>query len=137
MKALRRLAEIAERNGSFAAIATGCVVFGGSSIVDSVLTTLKFHRAETILNDLSVAVLAGVCVFLCVSVMRANDRFERYKERVALVAEVDQRLRQALTQIAESALTEDMGERLRRIDDAVERFDDVVLKLNTATPRSY
>jgi hypothetical protein len=104
---------------------------------ESALTTLKFRRTETILNDLSVAILAGICVFLCISVMRANDRFERYKERIALVAEVDQHLRQALSQIAESALTEDMGERLRRIDDAVEQFDDVVLKLNTASPRSY
>lgn len=137
MSALKRLAEIAERNGLLAAIVTGCVVLSGSWVVDSVLTALKFHRVETILTDVLVAGLAGACVFLCISVMRANDRFERYKERIALVAEVDQNVRQALSQIAESALTDDRSERLRRIDDAVEQFDDVVLKLNTAAPRSY
>jgi hypothetical protein len=46
-------------------------------------------------------------------------------------------VRQALLHVAESALTDDRSERLRRIDDAVEQFDDVVLKLNTATPRNY
>lgn len=130
-----RLAEFAKRHDALAAAATAVTVFIGSSAADVLLSYFSLNRAVTLLNDLAVGVLAGACVFFYGRAAKERENFERYKERIALMAHVDRHVRKSLTQIAESALTEDREERIQRIDDAVERFDEMVMKLSATAPK--
>ncbi|HET9400786.1 MAG TPA: hypothetical protein VFO34_07535 [Candidatus Acidoferrales bacterium] len=136
MSQYNRLMEFAKRHETLAAAATAVTVFLGSSSADVILNFLRLSRAATISNDIAVGALAGACVFLYSRAAKERDRFERYKERIALMTQVDRHVRKSLTQIAESALTEDRELRIRRIDDAVERFDDMVMQLIAAVPQT-
>ena len=130
------LVELAKRHDALAAAATALTVFIGSSAADAFLTYFSLNRAVTLLNDFAVGALAGVCVFFYGRAAKEREKFERYRERIALMAHVDRHVRKSLTQIAESALTEDREERMQRIDDAVERFDEMVMKLSATAPHA-
>lgn len=134
MNAWKRSIEFAKRHETLAAAATAVTVFLGSSAADSVLASLKLDRAATLTNDIAVGILAGACLLLYGRAVKAKERFERYKERMALMTRIDRHVRKSLTQIAESALTEDREQRIRRIDDAVEQFDEMVMKWSADKP---
>lgn len=131
-----RLVEFAKRHETLAAGATAVTVFLGSSSADALLTYLKLSRAATLSNDVAVGVLAGACIFFYGRAAKERERFARYKDRIALMTQVDRHVRKSLTQIAESALTEDREQRIQRIDDAVERFDEMVMKLSATVPEA-
>lgn len=136
MSQYNRLVEFAKRHDTLAAAATAVTVFLGSSSADALLTYLKLGRAATLSNDMAVGALAGACVFFYGRAAKERERFERYKDRIVLMTQVDRHVRKTLTQIAESALTEDREQRIQRIDDAVERFDEMVMKLSAAVPEA-
>ena len=61
--------------------------------------------------------------------MSRDQEFKRAKERIALIAELNNHVRQSLTMIGLSAGLEQRDERLRRIDEAMARIDTVLTDL--------
>ena len=89
--------------------------------------------AATILNDCFIGILGGAALLLYQLKSQKDQEFERAKERMNLVGELNRSLRSAMTLIELSAVLDDRNERLRRIDEAMARIDMV---LTDSLPRA-
>lgn len=104
-----------------------------SHYIDVALDRIGVPIAATILNDCAIAVLGGAAILLYQLKAHRDQEFERTRERMMLVGELNRSLRSAMTLIELSAVLEDRNERLRRIDQAMERIDSV---LTDSLPRA-
>jgi hypothetical protein len=104
-----------------------------SHYIDIFLDRMGVPIAATILNDCAIAVLGGAALLLYQLKASRDQEFERAKERMHLVGELNRSLRSAMTLIELSAVLEDRNERLRRIDEAMTRID---LVLTDELPRA-
>lgn len=98
-------------------------LFGASFISDVYLEMKGMPLRATIINNVAIGLLAGAAL-LAYEIKVAHDQeFKRAKERIALIAELNNNVRQSLTLIGVSAGLEQRDERLRRIDEAMARID--------------
>src|SRR5580704_2438548 len=104
-----------------------------SHYIDMFLDHLGVPLAATILNDCAIGVLGGAALLLYQLKTSRDQEFERARERMHLVGELNRSLRSAMTLIELSAVLEDRNERLRRIDQAMTRID---LVLTDELPRA-
>jgi len=110
------------------------VVLGlASHYMDVVFERMGIPVAATILNDCAIGVLGGAALLLYQLKVQRDQEFERAKERMNLVGELNRSLRSAMTLIELSAVLDDRNERLRRIDEAMARID---LVLTDSLPRA-
>ena len=77
----------------------------------------------TIINNVAIGLLAGAALLAYEIKVSRDQEFERAKERIALIAELNNHVRQSLTLIGLSAGLQERDERLRRIDEAMARID--------------
>jgi len=111
------------------ALLVGAVLFAASYGLDLILSLLSVPGSTTFLNDLVIGVIGGLVVLILISAVQERQNFARAKEQMVFVAEVNQNIRKALTGVIESATIGDQNERLRRVDEAVSRVDEVLLNL--------
>jgi hypothetical protein len=110
------------------------VVLGlASHYMDLAFEKAGIPVAATILNDCAIGVLGGAALLLYQLKTQRDQEFERAKERMNLVGELNRSLRSAMTLIELSAVLDDRNERLRRIDEAMARIDMV---LTDSLPRA-
>jgi hypothetical protein len=111
------------------AFLTGTVLCLVGYAVDLGLDKLGISIAATILNNLIIGVLGAM--LLTFYLAENSRRFELVKarERMALVAELNRDIRQALVLIGYSASLDDRGERLQRVDEAMEQIEVVLTEL--------
>jgi hypothetical protein len=123
------------------ALAVFLALFFASYVMDVILDRLGVSGASTILNDLAIGILGVLLLLFYLSASYENHNFARAKERMILVAELNHHVRNSLTVIGHAAMLEDKGERLRRIDEAMERIDvvltDLVPTVGSATGPRY
>lgn len=108
---------------------SGLLLFCASYAMDYIMFWLHIQAAETILNDLAVAVLGASISWFYLSAMRARHEVARVQERLALLTELNYHIRNALTGIGRSAALEDKEERQRLLDEAVHQIDWVLTDL--------
>jgi hypothetical protein len=118
------------------------MLFFASYVMDLILDRLGVSGAATILNDLAIGILGVLLLLFYLSASYENHNMAQAKERMILVAELNHHIRNSLTVIGHAATLEDVGERLRRIDEAMERIDvvltDLVPTVGSATsPRFF
>ena len=104
-----------------------------SHYLDIFLDKMGVPIAATIINDFVIGVLGGAALLLYQLKTSRDQEFERARERMNLVGELNRSLRSAMTLIELSAVLEDRNERLRRIDEAMTRID---LVLTDELPRA-
>jgi hypothetical protein len=104
-----------------------------SHYMNTVLDRMGIPMAATILNDCAIGVLGGAAILLYQLKTQRDQEFERAKERMHLVGELNRSLRSAMTLIELSAVLDDKNERMRRIDEAMARID---LVLTDSLPRA-
>jgi hypothetical protein len=110
------------------------VVLGFSShYIDLAFERAGSPAAAIILNDCVIGVLGGAGILLYQLKTQRDQEFERAKERMNLVGELNRSLRSAMTLIELSAVLDDRNERLKRIDEAMARVDMV---LTDSLPRA-
>ena len=98
-------------------------LFGASFISDVYLEMRGAPLRATILNNVAIGLLAGAALLAYEIKVSRDQEFKRAKERIALIAELNNHVRQSLTLIGVSAGVEERDERLRRIDEAMARID--------------
>jgi signal transduction histidine kinase len=108
---------------------TGLLLFLVSYAMSHILDRLGMGPASTILDDLAIAILAALLLRYYLSASRASQSLARAKERIILVAELNHHIRNALVPIGFSATLDDQQERLRIVDEAIERIDQVLTDL--------
>jgi hypothetical protein len=124
------------------ALAAFFALFFASYVMDLILDHLGVSGAATILNDLAIGILGVLLLLFYLSASYENHNMARARERMILVAELNHHIRNSLTVIGHAATLEDKGDRLRRIDEAMERIDvvltDLVPTVGSATsPRFF
>jgi hypothetical protein len=112
-----------------APLLTGLVLFVTSYTGDVILEWRGVSVTSTILNNLAIGILGGLTLLFYLSASYEYHNYKRAKEQMALIAEVNRQVREALIDISESAMLEDRAERLMRLDEATERIDNVLTQL--------
>ena len=108
---------------------TGLVLFLVSYAMSLVLDRLGMGPGSTILDDLAIGILGALLLHYYLSASEASQNLARAKERIILVAELNHHIRNALVIIGSSATLDDQEERLRIVDEAIERIDRVLTDL--------
>jgi hypothetical protein len=111
------------------AVVVGLVLFGLTYVGDAVLYVMGIAAADTILNDVAIALVGSALLALFLSQSRKNQAVARAKERAIIVAEVSHHIRNAMTPLAMVMASPDTNERLRMLDMATERVDYVLTDL--------
>lgn len=123
------------------ALAVFIALFFASYVMDLILDRLGVSGASTILNDMAIGILGVLLLLFFLSASYENHNMSRARERMILVAELNYHIRTSLIVIGSAAMLEDKGERLRRIDEAMERVDvvltDLVPTVGSATSPRY
>ncbi len=104
-------------------------LFAVSFISDIYLEKMGVPLTATIINNVAIGLLGGAALLAYEIKMSRDQEFKRAKERIALIAELNNHVRQSLTMIGLSAGLEQRDERLRRIDEAMARIDTVLTDL--------
>ncbi|HEY4740556.1 MAG: hypothetical protein WA734_11930 [Candidatus Acidiferrales bacterium] len=104
-------------------------LFCVSFVSDVYLEKMGIPLTATIINNALIGLLGGAALLAYEIKMLRDQEFKRAKERIAMIAELNNHVRQSLTMIGLSAGLEQRDERLRRIDEAMTRIDTVLTDL--------
>ncbi len=118
----------------------GALLFGVSYLADWVLFWLRIPEVSTIANKVVIGVCAAVTAYIWARY--EAERQARAREKMILVAELNHHIRNAVTLLGQSAVLEDGPDKLRLMDEAVDRIDRVLTELvptagETNTPRLF
>src|SRR3984885_6038427 len=109
-------------------------LFCVSFVSDVYLEKMGIPLTATIINNIVIGLLAGAALLAYEIKVSRDQEFKRAKERIALIAELNNHVRQSLTLIGLSAGLEQRDERLRRIDEAMARIDTDLTDLLPHSP---
>jgi len=123
-----------------AAIVAGAVLVGASYLADWGLAALKVSGANTVLDKLMIGAAAAVALYMCCTYQAECSA--RAREKMIMVVELNHHIRNAVTLLGQSAALADGPDKLRLIDEAVDRVDRVLTDLvptanQTLTPRLF
>ena len=111
------------------ALVTGLVLFLAGDALDLLLHWWGVPVSPTIFNNVAIGFLGALSLLFYLSASYEHHHFERAKERMELVSEVNRQVREALTAIGQSAMLEDRSERLRRLDEVTDQIDSMLTDL--------
>ena len=110
-----------------AALLVGLLLFIVSDFMDWLLYWMKISNVETIVNNVVIAVCGAVAAYIWVRY--EAERQARARDRMILVIELNHHIRNALTLLSQSATLQEGPEKLRMIDEALERVKRVLTEL--------
>jgi hypothetical protein len=123
-----------------AALLIGALLFAVSYFTDWALFWLNIPGVSTLANNIVIGACAAVAAYIWVKY--EAERQSRAREKMILVAELNHHIRNAVTLLGQSAALEDGPDKLRLMDEAVDRIDRVLTELvptagETLTPRLF
>jgi hypothetical protein len=110
-----------------AALLVGVLLFGVSYCLDWLLYLLKTPGTSTIADNILIGACAAVAAYIWARF--EGERQSRAREKMILVIELNHHIRNAVTLLGQSAALEDGPNKLRLIDEAVDRIDRVLTEL--------
>lgn len=116
------------RTATAAAIAA-VVLFAVSYLADAILYVLGIPAALTITNNIAIAFAGAAVVLIFLYRRHENEVMQRAKERAIIIAEMNHHIRNAMTPLVMGISSDDIGERLRTLDQATDRVDHVLTEL--------
>jgi hypothetical protein len=124
-----------KRERIIAAFLVGVLLFGVSFLTDWILFRYHVDVARTVWDNIVIGACGAVAAYLWARY--EAERQARARERMILLIELNHHIRNALTVLGQSATLADGPEKLRLIDEAVDRVDRVLTELvPTAGERS-
>ncbi len=117
-------------------IAPVVVMFTGLFVItyifDAAFDRMGVNPTSTLFNNFSIGYFgAAIILYYQIQAYR-GQRTARAKEKVELIAELDQYLRAELSSIVSTAALEDRSERLRRIEETMLRIEARLVNSNAA-----
>jgi hypothetical protein len=110
---------------------TCMLLCGANYAMDIGMESIGMSGSKTIVNDLVIGILGAMAVFYYLSASYENHHFEFAKERILMIGQLNLRIRESLVAVTGSALSDDPGARLRGIDEAMDRIDDILSDFQT------
>jgi len=111
------------------AVITGVGLCLASWGMDFLIDRSGTTASKTMVSDVVIGILGALAVYFFLAASHGKHDFESAKERIILIRELNRRIREALEAVATSALSEERMARLRGIDEATDRIDDVLTTL--------
>lgn len=108
------------------AVLTCILLCATNYAMDIVMERIGMSASKTIVNDLVIGILGAMTVFYYLSASYESHHFEFAKERILMIGQLNLRIRESLVAVTGSALSDDPGARLRGIDEAMDRIDDIL-----------
>jgi hypothetical protein len=108
------------------ALLTGLLIGAANYVMDLILVRLGTSASASILSSAAIGILGGASVYFYLTASRAKYNYENAKERMALIGDLNERIRQAMVAFAASALSDDRAARLRGIDQATDHIDGIL-----------
>jgi hypothetical protein len=108
------------------AILTCILLFAANYAMDIAMDRIGMNGSKTIVNDLVIGILGAMAVFYYLSASYESHYFNFAKERILMIGQLNLRIRESLVAVTSSALSDDPGARLRGIDEAIDRIDDIL-----------
>ena len=123
-----------------AALLVGALLFGVSYFADWALFWLRIPGVSTIKDNIAIGLCAAMAAYIWARY--EAERQAHAREKIILVAELNHHIRNAVTLLGQSAILEDGPDKLRLMDEAVDRIDRVLTELvptvgETQTPRLF
>ena len=112
-----------------AAAIAAVVLFAVSYAADAILYVLGIPAALTITNNIAIALAGAAVVLIFLYRRHENEIMLRARERAIIIAEMNHHIRNAMTPLVMGISSEDIGERLRTLDQATDRVDHVLTEL--------
>jgi hypothetical protein len=105
------------------ALLSGLILFAASFLTDIILSWIGTPGQARFFNHLAIGIIGALLIVFFLSASYENQAYARAKERMQLIAEMNYRIRGALSLIEQSATLDNRDERLRGVDEAVRRID--------------
>ncbi len=102
------------------------LLFFGSVVADEMLSWRGTEAAETFLNDLAIAGLGGLTVWVLLRVQAKRQEMLRARDRMQMTITVNLQVRSAFSVMANSVLLKDEGDRLNGMDEAMQQLDRIL-----------
>lgn len=119
---------IVSRRGMSVGIVSFCL-FSMSCALDQVLYWRGIYGAQTLSNDIAIAVLGGAALWFFLALQAERQELSHARERMRVTTELNHHIRQAMSVVASSVVIENEEDRLRLVDQAVEHIDQVLMNL--------
>ncbi len=113
------------------AVLTCGFLFAANYTMDIAMARMGIDESKTIVNDLIIGVLGALAVYYYLSASYENLHFQSARERILLIGELNLRIRESLGVVTSSAMSDDRVARLRGIDEAIDRIDDILCDFQT------
>jgi hypothetical protein len=105
------------------------LLFLTSCALDQILYWRGISGAQTLSNDLAIAILGGAALWFILTLQAERQEFAHARERMKVTAELNHHIRRAMSVVASSVVIENEEDRLRLVDQAVEHIDQVLMNL--------
>jgi hypothetical protein len=86
----------------------------------------RIYGAQTFFDDAIIGAAGGFIVWGLLYLQGRRQEFEAARERMRLTAEMNVHVRNALAIMSNAVLTQDQADRLRLMDEAIQRIDHVL-----------
>ena len=110
------------------------LLFFGSAVADDTLAWRGMDAAEAFLNNVAIAGLGGLTVWILLRVQTKRQEMLRARERMQMTIAVNLQVRDAFSVMANSALLKNEADRLRGMDEAMQQLDRVLGEMGPVTP---
>jgi hypothetical protein len=131
MGSTREKRRAAPLNRRVPAMLTCLLLCGTNYAMDVGMERIGMSGSQTIVNDLVIGILGAIAVYYYLSASYENYHFRFAKERILMIGQLNLRIRESLVAVTGSALSDDPGARLRGIDEAMDRIDDILSDFRT------
>jgi hypothetical protein len=111
------------------ALIMGLVLFAASFVADITFIWLGASSKARIFNNLAIGIVGALLLAFYLTASYQHQAYLRARERMILIAELNHHVRGALSLIEESSMIDNREERIRRVDEAVNKIDVVLTEL--------
>jgi hypothetical protein len=89
----------------------------------------RISETATLLDDFVFAAFGGAALWFFLKLQAERHEFAHARERLIAAAQVNHRIRRALSVVVSSVVLQNEDDRLRLVDEAIEHIDEVLLDM--------
>jgi site-specific DNA-cytosine methylase len=105
------------------------VLFGGHYVIIQILSWRGINEGATLIDDFAIAALGGAALWFFLTLQAERQGIAHARERLIVTARLNHQIRHAMSAVATSVVLPNEEDRLRLVDEAVERIDHVLMDL--------
>jgi hypothetical protein len=105
------------------------LLFGAHYGLTQILTWRGIKEGSTLIDDFTIAALGSAALWFFLTLQAERQEIAHARERMMVTARVNLHIRRALSAVATSVVLPNEDDRLRLVDEAVERIDHVLMDM--------